>query len=396
MAVDPESPGKPALSRSHAMTFIVLLGLVSMFGDMTYEGARSINGPFLATLGAGATVVGIASGFGEFIGYGIRLLSGWLSDRTGRYWPITMVGYGLNLLAVPLLALAGNWQIAVVLIVAERMGRAIRSPARDAMLSHACTHTGLGWGFGLHEALDQCGAMLGPLILSAVLFQGQNYRHAYALLLIPAGLALLVLLIARLQFPRPRDFDLSPPSLEATGFKAGFWLYMIAVACIAAGYADFALIAFHWGKVGAVELPLIPVLYAVAMAADAGAALVLGRWFDRIGARTMVLATVCSVAAPALVFLGGFWAAVLGMVCWGIGMGAQESVMRAAVAQMAPQDRRGTAYGLMNGIYGCAWFGGSVVLGLLYDFASVGWVVAFSSVLQAAAIPVFLGLGRAR
>src|SRR3954447_4517629 len=159
------------------------------------------------------------------------------------------------------------------------------------------------------------------------------------------------LVIARYQFPRPRDFELAPPPLDAGGFKIGFWLYMAAVAFIAAGYVDFALIAFHWGRNGAVEPPLIPVLYSVAMATDAIAALALGWLFDRIGARTMVLATLVSLISAPLVFLGDFWWAVAGMACWGVGMGAQESVMRAAVARMAPQERRGTAYGIMNSIY---------------------------------------------
>lgn len=394
MVARTEDATPPVLTRRHALTFIVLLGVVSMLGDMTYEGARSINGPYLATLGAGATVVGIAAGFGEFIGYAVRLGSGWLSDRTGRYWPITITGYLLNLLAVPLLALAGNWPVAVILIVAERMGRAIRSPARDAMLSHACSHTGLGWGFGLHEALDQAGAVLGPLVLAGVLAYGHGYPGAYGLLAIPAVLALVVLLVARVQFPTPGHFDLAPPSLEASGFATGFWIYMLAVACIAAGYVDFALVAFHWGRTGAVEAPLIPVLYAVAMATDAIAALGLGWLFDRIGVRTMILATLLSLLATPLAFLGGFWLAAVGMACWGIGMGAQESVMRAVVARMAPRERRGTAYGIMNGIYGAAWFGGSALLGVLYDQATVAWVITVSVALQLFAVPVFLRLTR--
>lgn len=394
MVASTDAPLAPMLTRRHALAFIVLLGLVSMLGDMTYEGARSLNGPYLAALGAGATVVGIASGFGEFIGHAIRLGSGWLSDRAGRYWPITITGYLLNLVAVPLLALAGHWPVAVVLIVAERMGRAIRSPARDAMLSHACSQTGLGWGFGLHEALDQAGAVLGPLMLSLILFHGHGYQTAYALLAIPAALAIALLLVARVQFPNPRDFDLGPPPLATGGFGTGFWTYMTAVACIAAGYVDFALVAFHWGRTGAVEAPLIPVLYAIAMAADAVAALCLGWLFDRIGVRSMIPATLLSLLAAPLAFLGGFWWAAVGMVCWGVGMGAQESVMRAVVATMAPRERRGTAYGIMNSTYGVAWFGGSVLLGILYDHTGVAWVVGVSVALQAAAIPVFLRLTR--
>jgi MFS family permease len=360
---------------------------------MTYEGARSITGPYLAILGASATAVGFVAGFGELIGYAVRLASGYLSDRTGRYWAVTISGYCVNLLAVPLLALAGSWEAAAVLIVLERMGRAIRTPARDAMLSHAAGHTGLGWGFGLHEALDQTGAVLGPLVLGAVLYFGGDYRAGFGVLLIPALLALAVLLAARLLYPRPRDFELSGPALERHGLQASFWVYLAAVALIAAGYADFPLIAYHFGRAEVIAPAWIPVLYAVAMATDAIAALALGRLFDRIGLITMVLATLGSLLAPPLAFLGGPTGAVVGMALWGVGMGAQESVMRAAIAQVAPAERRGTAYGIFNTLYGVAWFVGSVLLGALYDWSILA-LVAVAVFLQAMALPVLWWLTR--
>jgi MFS transporter len=231
------------LPRRRAILFIVFLGVVSLFGDMTYEGARSITGPYLGLLGVTATTIGIVSGFGELMGYGARLVSGYVSDRSGNYWAVTIAGYVLNLFAVPLLALAGDWRFAVVLIVAERMGRGIRSPVRDAMLSHAASQTGLGWGFGLHQALDQLGAVIGPLVVSGVLFVGSGYQAAFGWLLIPALLSMTVLLSARYLFPRPHDFELAPPDLTSEGLAPVFWIYIAAVAFIAAGYADFPLIA---------------------------------------------------------------------------------------------------------------------------------------------------------
>jgi MFS family permease len=380
-----------ALPRRRAVLFIVLLGVVSLFGDMTYEGARSITGPYLGALGVTATTIGIVSGFGELIGYAVRLVSGIVSDRTGRYWAVTIIGYVLNLFAVPLLALAGSWQLAVILIVAERMGRAIRSPARDAMLSHASGRTGLGWGFGLHEALDQTGAVLGPLIVGAALYVGTGYSRAFGYLLIPALLSITVLLAARVLFPRPRDFGLAPPPLEARGLSRVFWIYLVAVALIAAGYADFPLIAYHFEKTGVTSTAWIPVLYSIGMGVDGVAALGLGSLFDRIGVRAMILATIASAAAAPLVFLGGFGLAVVGMACWGIGMGAQESIMRATIARLAPVERRGTAYGIFNAVYGLAWFCGSAALGILYDL-SLPSVAIVSAALQAASLPVFFWL----
>lgn len=381
------------ISRRHAYRFIVLLGVVSLFADVTYEGARSITGPYLALLGASATAVGFVAGFGEFVGYAIRLASGYVSDRTGRYWAVTILGYCLNLFAVPLLALTGSWEAAAVLIVVERLGRAIRTPARDAMLSHACGHTGLGWGFGLHEALDQTGAILGPLVVAGVIFLGGEYRTGFALLAVPALVCLSVLLVARVSYPRPRDFDLGPPPITSQGLPRAFWIYLGAVALIAAGYADFPLVAYHLGKAEVMGAAWIPVVYALAMATDALAALALGRWFDRVGLRAMVIATVGSAVAVPLAFLGGPAAVLAGMALWGVGMGAQESIMRAAIAGFAPADRRGTAYGLFNAAYGVAWFAGSVALGALYD-RSVMALVVVSILLQAAAVPVLLRITR--
>ena len=381
-------PDKSAtLARGRAVKFIVLLGVVSLFADATYEGARSITGPFLGSLGASATIVGIVAGLGELVGYALRLVSGYLSDRTGRYWTITLVGYVVNLLAVPVLALAGRWEIAAALIIAERFGKAIRNPPRDAMLSHATSEVGRGWGFGLHEALDQIGAVLGPLIVSAVLLMKGTYKSSFAVLLIPALIAVSILIVARILYPSPRDMEVVSEESSSRGFPKVYWLYLAAVALIAAGYADYPLIAYHFGKVSSVPRDWIPVFYAVAMGVDALAALVFGRLFDRVGLAVMIAAVVLSALFAPLVFLGGFGLALLGVALWGIGMGAQESIMRAAIANMVPADRRGTAYGVFNTGYGVFWFVGSALMGYLYDI-SIPSLVAFSIVVQLISIPI--------
>jgi MFS family permease len=375
------------LPRHGAIRFIVLLGVVDLFADMTYEGARSVTGPYLGVLGASAAIVGVVAGFGEFLGYALRLVSGYLSDRTGSYWPITIVGYGVNLLAVPLLALTGRSELAILLIIAERAGRGIRVPVRDAMLSHAGSQTGLGWGFGLHGALDSAGAILGPLIVTAALYLNGGYRGAFAILAIPAVLAMMVLFAARHFYPRPRDLDVAPPDLTPGHLPRRFWIYAAAAALIGAGYTDFPLIAFHFGKTGLIVPVWIPVLYSLAMAAEAIAALLLGHLFDRIGIGTMILATCASALSTPLAFLGGPAAAMTGMVLWGIGMGAQASVMRAAIAPLAPASHRGTAYGIFNAVYGLAWFAGSSLLGVLYDW-SVPVLAAVSVLLQGVALAI--------
>lgn len=372
-----------------ALKFVVLLGVVSLFADMTYEGARSITGPYLAVLGASGAAVGFVAGFGELIGYGLRLISGYLSDRTGRYWAITIFGYALNLIAVPLLALAGRWEVAALLIVAERAGKALRTPARDAMLSHATYQTGRGWGFGLHEAMDQIGAMLGPLIVAGVLYFRGGYQTGFAVLLVPAVLALAVLLAARFLYPTPRDLEVEQARPESSGLPRVFWIYLAAVALMAAGYADFPLISYHFQKTSVVPESWIPVFYAVAMGVDALAALLFGRLFDRIGLSILAAVALLSSLFAPLVFFGGFALAFLGMALWGVGMGAQESIMRAAVANMVPAGRRGSAYGVFNTGYGVFWFAGSVLMGVLYD-NSLALLVVFSIAIQLAAVPMLL------
>jgi predicted MFS family arabinose efflux permease len=375
------------------LKFVILIGVVSLFADLTYEGARSITGPYLALLGANAFVVGLVSGLGELIGYALRFVSGWLADKTRRYWAITFFGYALNLLVVPALALTGSWQMAAMLMIAERTGKAIRVPARDVMLSHATKEMGHGKGFGLHEALDQIGAMLGPSLVAFIFYLRGDYRAGFAILLIPALLALAVLIIAWRLYPRPHDLENAAPVLETKGFPKVFWIYLAAVVLVAAGYADFPLIAYHFEKTASVPQLWIPIFYAVAMGVDALASLLFGYWFDRKGLSVLVFAALIAAFFAPLVFLGGFYLALGGMILWGIGMGAQESIMRAAIAQIVSFKKRGTAYGLFNAGYGIFWFLGSALMGRLYDI-SIPFLIAFSVLLQIASVPFFLSAGR--
>ena len=389
--MDPQSEpeNNKHISKATALKFVVSLGIVSLFADMTYEGARSITGPYLAILGASATAVGIVAGFGELIGYALRLVSGYISDRTGKYWTVTLFGYFINLLAVPLLALAGSWEVAAFLMITERMGKAIRNPSRDAMLSHATQSIGRGWGFGLHEAMDQIGAILGPLIVATVLYLNGGYRISFAILLVPALLALAVLLVARALYPRPRDLEAATVELKTKGFSRIFWLYLAAVSLIAAGYVDFPLISYHFEKLSIVSKIWIPVFYAVAMGVDALSALFFGRLFDRVGLSILIVVSLLSSLFAPLVFLGGFYLALIGMALWGVGMGAQESIMRAAIAGMVPMDKRSTAYGIFNAVFGLFWFLGSALMGVLYD-VSIPSLIVFSVVMQLASVPLFV------
>jgi len=373
------------------MYFIILLGIVSLFGDVTYEGARSVAGPYLATLGASASVVGLVAGIGEFVGYALRLASGHLADRTKAYWLLTFVGYGL-LVSVPLLAFAGYWQLAALLIILERMGKAIRSPARDTMLSYATKEVGRGWGFAVHEALDQIGAIIGPVVFSLVfLFRG-GYREGFTLLWIPALLTLVVLAIARKKVPLPEELE----AREETGKENGerklprvFWFYTVFTLLSMAGFANFQLISYHLKVQAIVPDAQIPITYAIAMGVDALAALLAGKTYDRIGLVSLLAVPLLTLPIPFLVFSHSYSLVLIGMALWGVVMGIQETVMRAAIADLTPIERRGFAYGIFNTAYGAGWFLGGALMGLLYEL-SINYIILFVVVMELVSIPLFL------
>ena len=379
-----------AKNASPALKFVLMVGVMSFFADFTYEGSRSVTGPYLGLLGAGAFTISVISGAGEFLGYNIRLFSGRGADRTGRYWPITIGGYILQMSVVPLLALAGNWQVAAVLIIAERIGKGIRNPPRDAMLSHAAKDMGYGWAFGVHEALDQFGALFGPLLVALILAAAHHdYKVAFASLAVPAAIMLSLLGVARVLYPRPQDLAVGPAPAPAGGLPRVFWIYLGGAALAAAGFADFPLIAYHFQHAGTVSAPLTPVVYAVAMAVSGTGSLILGKVLDRAGIGVLIpLAIIAALYAP-LVFLGGFWAVLVGVSLWGLGMGVQESLIPAAVAPMVAPSRRAFAYGLFTGIYGTAWVIGSIVIGVLVNVSLDGLVV-FCVASELAAIPLIL------
>ncbi len=373
-----------------AFGFVLIIGIVNLFADMTYEGARSITGPFLGSLGASATVVGVVAGTGELLGYSLRSVAGFFADKTRRYWLIVFVGYMINMLAVTALALAGNWPIAAALIVTERTGRAIRKPAVDAMVSYAGKSIGRGWVFGLNEGLDQAGATVGPLIVAAVLYLNSGFRTGFGVLLVSAILCLVTLVIARFWYPRPHELETESADFsKAKGFPRAYWIYVAAGALIAAGFADFSLIAFHFQKAGIISQTTIPLFYAVAMGAGALTNLMFGRLFDRVGFPIAIFAFFLGALFAPLVFLGQFWLSLIGIVLWGIGMGAQNSLLKALLAGVLAVAKRSTGFGLFYTGYGIAWFLGSVAMGLLYD-KSILTVVIFSVCFQLLALPVFL------
>jgi MFS family permease len=384
------------LKESPALRLIILMGIVSLFGDLVYEGSRSITGPYLLYLGASAFTVAFIAGFGEFIGYAVRLVSGYFADRTRSYWSFTLIGY-LMIGAIPLLVFARRWEVAAVLIIIERLGKGIRSPAKDTILSHATHKIGRGWGFGIHEALDQIGAVLGPLVFAVSIALSGGYEAGFALLVLPFILLIVTLIIAYRSIPDPVSLEESsgtPGLTDRPGSLPRLMLpYGIFTVLTMAGFCVFPLMAYHFTAGSIVPEVQVPVFYAIAMAADAFFALIIGRLYDRRGISVLVVVPLANIPVVLLAFTGGYYSALAACILWGVSMGAQETVLRAALADLTSISKRGTAYGIFNTLYGGAWFAGSLVFGWLYEW-NLQVMIGYSILLQVFAMLAFLWLRR--
>lgn len=394
---------------SPAMVFIILFGIVSLFSDMTHEGASSIRGAYLSLLGASAGTIGFVSGLGELIGYSMRYVFGRITDRTHKYWTMTIFGYILDILAVPALALVGKngWIAASILLVIQRMGKAIKKPAKDTIMSFAASGEGVGKSFGIQELLDQIGAFLGPVLLYVVmLFKTEGstfeiYKTCFAFLLIPGLITIIMLFVTKYKFPNPEHFEPEPKEYIPFKLKDKFIYYIIGISLFAFGFIDYALIIMHISKIfgtlgqGIVTSSLInsetiPLLYAGAMLIDAVAAMVFGYMYDRNGLKALVLSTIISAPFGIFIFMKTSTASVfIGLALWGVGMGAQESILKAAVTSIVPKQSRATSYGIFECSFGVFWFLGSFLMGLLYE-KNILIMVIVSIIAQLLAIPFYL------
>ena len=396
------------------MSFILLFGIVSLFSDMTHEGASSIRGAYLSLLGASAATIGFISGLGEFVGYSLRYAFGKLADKTGQYWLMTVVGYILDVLAVPALALVGEhgWIAACALLVVQRMGKAMKKPAKNTLMSFAASQEGVGKSFGILEVIDQVGAFLGPALLYLVmLFRTEGsafeaYSTCFAALAIPGAITIVLLFVTKRRFPNPEHFEPAPKEEVPFKMKKEFLLYIAGICLFAFGYIDYSIVIMHVSRTHAslasglaettslVTYGTLPLLYAGAMLVDAAAALFFGLMYDKKGVRALVVSTV--ISAPFAIFVFGFNsvpALLLGIVLWGVGMGAQESILKAAVANMVPKASRATGYGTFEFFFGVSWFLGSWLMGVLYD-VSLPAMIAVSVAAQLMAIPLYLRSSR--
>ncbi|MEM5794154.1 MAG: MFS transporter [Candidatus Aenigmatarchaeota archaeon] len=385
-----------------ALVLITIFGLVSLLGDVIYEGARGITGQYLQILGASAAIIGFFTGLGEFLGYALRAVSGYISDKTKSYWLLTFLGYAL-LVSIPLLALAGNWQVAIFFIILERIGKAIRNPARDTIISYSAKKVGTGFGFGIHEFLDQIGALLGPLLISIFFLNFKTvslaeYKQAFSLLLIPFFVLMIFLLFAYLFFRHAKiEKERKKESKKLTRI---FWLYVLFVFATTLGFINFVILGYHFKFNKIIPEAQIPLIYSLAMIVDAITALLIGKAYDKLekkgkklGLLLLILLPLLTLTIPFLVFAYSFALIILGVVIFGIVIGSHETIMRAAIADITPISKRGSAYGIFTAFYGFASLIGSALIGIFYEF-SIFYLTIFILVTQIFALLIFLVLKR--
>lgn len=370
-------------------------GFVSLAADMVYEGARSVYGPVLAALGASAVVVGLVTGAGEAVALVLRLAFGPIADRTGRYWSLTILGYGLTAVCVPLLALAPRLGVAglgfaATMILLERLGKAVRSPSKSALLAHVASAVGRGRGFGVHKALDQVGAFAGPLVVSGVVAVASLWA-GMAVLAVPGAIAMLLLLTLRARVPDPSVYDDSPTAPPAADERRGWWAeavgaglsgdffrYAVAASLTTGALVTFGIIGYHLTVEGIVPVASVPLVYAAAMAVEALAALLVGTVYDRTGPRVLLVVPLLVALVPALALGSALVAVLAGVVAWGVAQGVQDSTIKAVVADLVEGPRRATAYGVFAGIQGLLAIVGGVAAGWLYERSLLALVVVVS------------------
>lgn len=387
-----------------AIQLIFFFGLISLFGDIVYEGARAVNGPYLKSLAVNAAVVGLVVGIGEFAGYALRLLTGYFADKTKAYWVFTFIGYGL-IISIPMLSLTDIWQIAAVLMVAERLGKGIRAPAKDTIVSSAAKRIGTGKGFAIQEVMDQFGALLGPLIFTAYFAltgggvkNAQDYRNAYALFWIPFLLVMIFVVIAYIKVPDSSKLEPLKKEDEPDKITELFWIYNIFSFFTALGLLNFAIMGYHFKAKGIVSDAMIPVFYAIAMAIDGFAAYIMGTYYDKLkkdtqnnagGLIILIILPVLSSLIPFFAFANNFIMALIASLLLGIVMGGQETIMKAAIADITPIKKRGTGYGIFNFSFGLAMLFGSYLAGLLYDI-SITYLTILIVFLQLISVILFI------
>jgi MFS family permease len=377
------------ISKRTAYVAILSMGVVSMLGDIVYESGRGIAPDYLRFLGASALLVGMVSGAGEFIGYAARLVSGNLADRSRAYWLFIFLGYGL-ILAVPLIGFTFSIEVVMALLLLERFGKALRSPSRDTVVSIVSQGVGSGKAFGLHEAIDQIGAIVGPLILGVVMFYtANNYPIAFKILLIPFVLMLVAIAYTYRKIGKGVQVEAKNIKDEGSSLTRGFWIYCIAILLNTLGLVPVALILYSGASIlqPLGQQWIVPLLYVIVQGVDAPMALISGYLFDRVGVKLLTLPFILAIFPAFFVSYGGLVGVIAACITFGFVLGMQESIYRAAICDLVPLNRRGTAYGIFNTALGLGTLASGIIFGFLMENSYSAVVLAgIATLLQVSAI----------
>ncbi|HOJ64662.1 MAG TPA: MFS transporter [Spirochaetota bacterium] len=388
--------------KKKALFLIFIFGIISLLGDVIYEGARSIYGPFTKTISMDIALVGFITGLAEFLGYFIRIISGYLSDKTKSPWIFTILGYGM-LISIPLLSLTGIWQIVSIFIICERIGKAIRSPAKDTILSQATKRIGTGLGFAIHEAMDQIGAFLGPLLFSLLLIVGKNenslsqYQFGFKILWIPFIILMISVIFAYLRFPNPEIFETQKQQDNQDKLTKQFWLYSIFSFITTLGFTSFVILGYYFKEKNLIKEESIPFFYSIAMIVDAIVALIVGKIYDNLksglknekaGLYLLIIIPLFTLILPFFVFTKNYILIITGIIMWGIVMGTHETIMKSVIADITHLKKRGTGYGIFNSFYGLSMFLGSFILGLLYKI-NINFIIFFIIIIELLSLLIY-------
>lgn len=368
---------------------VFLMGIVSMLGDIVYESGRGIAPDYLYFLGASAFIVGLTSGVGELVGYGMRLVSGPLADLSHTYWLFIFLGYGL-IISIPLMGFSNSIWLVSILVILERLGKALRSPSRDAVVSVVSKGMGSGKAFGLHEFIDQLGAIVGPAFLGFIMLRTLNNFSFSFKTLFPFYLLMMIVLYLTYNRIKSTVEEVRRQGITSEG-KLGrsYWTYSVAVLLNTIGLMPIALILYNGARIleSNEQLWFVPFLYVIVQLVDAPMALVSGYFYDRIGLKLLVVPFTLSVLPFLFQFIVGLSGVILACVSYGLVLGMQESTYRAAISDIVPLGRRGSAYGFFNVLLGVGTFISGVTFGYMLDTSLSSTVMLiFVIVSQIAAI----------
>jgi len=369
---------------------IILFGIISMLGDTIYEGARSVVPSYMETIGVSALIIGVVFGVGEFLGYALRIISGLLADITRAYWHLFIIGYVL-LISVPLLGVVRVWYLVAALVIVERIAKALRSPSRDVLISIVSKGVGAGKAFGIHELLDQVGAIAGPALLALTLYLTLNdYSKAFTLLLIPYLALVTVVMLTYTRLKHYTEEYKFSSSLTAKPYPLPytFKLYIIAVGLNTAGLIHVSLILYR--LTGYLSHWVVPLLYLSAQAVDAIVAPIAGLLYDRYGRSILLVPFLLSILVSITAVIGGLTLLVVSIIVFGLVYGMQESIYRAAVSDITPIEKRGLAYGIFNTVYGLGLLAGGSLFGMFLSLGYTYTAIAYTLFVEVLAIMLLM------